>query len=296
MDKLLITGGRPLEGEVRVSGAKNAALPIMCAALLHRGALACDNVPRLTDVATMSQAARAAWASSGVAATTGCIELDAARVHDAAGALRAGEDHARLDPGARAAAGALRPRRACRCPAVARSARGRSTCTSRACRRWAREIEVEHGYIDRARRAPAGRAHRDRPGHRHRHRESDDGGGPGRRHHACSRMRRASPRWSTSRAAWSAMGARIEGAGSDVIRIEGVSALGGASARGHARPHRDRHLPRRGGGKREARRRLCRRGAGTLEAALRQAARGRRAIAVERRRGRVSSGGAAAPR
>ena len=34
MDKLRITGGRPLEGEVRVSGAKNAALPIMCAAFL----------------------------------------------------------------------------------------------------------------------------------------------------------------------------------------------------------------------------------------------------------------------
>ena len=34
MDKLLIEGGRPLVGEVRVSGAKNAALPILCAALL----------------------------------------------------------------------------------------------------------------------------------------------------------------------------------------------------------------------------------------------------------------------
>ena len=34
MDKLLIEGGQPLEGEVRVSGAKNAALPILCAALL----------------------------------------------------------------------------------------------------------------------------------------------------------------------------------------------------------------------------------------------------------------------
>ena len=34
MDKLVIEGGAPLEGEVRVSGAKNAALPILCAALL----------------------------------------------------------------------------------------------------------------------------------------------------------------------------------------------------------------------------------------------------------------------
>lgn len=55
MDKLLITGGRPLAGEVRVSGAKNAALPIMCAALLTDQPLALDNVPRLMDVRTMSK-------------------------------------------------------------------------------------------------------------------------------------------------------------------------------------------------------------------------------------------------
>jgi UDP-N-acetylglucosamine 1-carboxyvinyltransferase len=52
MDKLLIIGGRPLEGEVRVSGAKNAALPIMCAALLTAKPLALANVPRLADVST----------------------------------------------------------------------------------------------------------------------------------------------------------------------------------------------------------------------------------------------------
>ncbi len=55
MDKLLITGGRPLEGEVRISGAKNAALPIMCAALLTSKPLALSNVPRLMDVATMAK-------------------------------------------------------------------------------------------------------------------------------------------------------------------------------------------------------------------------------------------------
>ena len=55
MDKLLITGGRPLAGEVRVSGAKNAALPIMCAALLTDQPLALDNVPRLMDVRTMAK-------------------------------------------------------------------------------------------------------------------------------------------------------------------------------------------------------------------------------------------------
>ena len=55
MDKLLITGGRPLAGEVRISGAKNAALPILCAALLTEGPLELDNVPRLMDVRTMGK-------------------------------------------------------------------------------------------------------------------------------------------------------------------------------------------------------------------------------------------------
>jgi UDP-N-acetylglucosamine 1-carboxyvinyltransferase len=55
MDKLKITGGRRLEGEVRVSGAKNAALPILCAALLTERKLELDNVPRLMDVRTMAK-------------------------------------------------------------------------------------------------------------------------------------------------------------------------------------------------------------------------------------------------
>ncbi len=55
MDKLKITGGRPLEGEVRISGAKNAALPIMCAALLTAKPLVLTNVPLLRDVSTMGK-------------------------------------------------------------------------------------------------------------------------------------------------------------------------------------------------------------------------------------------------
>ncbi len=55
MDKLKITGGRPLEGEVRVSGAKNAALPIMCAALLTSKPLTLTIAPRLRDVSTMAR-------------------------------------------------------------------------------------------------------------------------------------------------------------------------------------------------------------------------------------------------
>ncbi len=52
MDKLLIRGGRPLEGTIAIAGAKNAALPGLCAALLTDDPVDYDNVPRLQDVAT----------------------------------------------------------------------------------------------------------------------------------------------------------------------------------------------------------------------------------------------------
>jgi UDP-N-acetylglucosamine 1-carboxyvinyltransferase len=52
MDKLCIEGGAPLEGEIRVSGAKNAALPILCGAILTADTLQVQNVPHLRDVTT----------------------------------------------------------------------------------------------------------------------------------------------------------------------------------------------------------------------------------------------------
>ncbi|MGK2899526.1 MAG: UDP-N-acetylglucosamine 1-carboxyvinyltransferase [Burkholderiaceae bacterium] len=52
MDKLLIRGGRRLEGAVAISGAKNAALPELCAALLTAEPVSLRNVPRLHDVST----------------------------------------------------------------------------------------------------------------------------------------------------------------------------------------------------------------------------------------------------
>ena len=53
MDKLQIVGGKRLQGDIPVSGAKNAALPILCAGLLTAGDLHLSNVPRLHDVRTM---------------------------------------------------------------------------------------------------------------------------------------------------------------------------------------------------------------------------------------------------
>lgn len=52
MDKLHIQGGLPLHGEVTVSGAKNAALPILCASLLTADTLTLENVPELRDIGT----------------------------------------------------------------------------------------------------------------------------------------------------------------------------------------------------------------------------------------------------
>ncbi len=58
VDNLRIQGGRRLEGRVRISGAKNAALPILCSALLADGAHRFRNVPELRDVRTMAKLLR----------------------------------------------------------------------------------------------------------------------------------------------------------------------------------------------------------------------------------------------
>ena len=79
MDKLVIEGGRPLSGTIAVSGAKNAALPILCAALLTEEPLALSHVPHLNDVRTM----RTLLAQMGVRVEehgSGRMTLEAARI------------------------------------------------------------------------------------------------------------------------------------------------------------------------------------------------------------------------
>ena len=78
MDKLVIEGGAPLGGEVRVSGAKNAALPILCASLLTPEPLTLANVPSLNDVRTM----RSLLGQMGVSAEQddGALTLSAANI------------------------------------------------------------------------------------------------------------------------------------------------------------------------------------------------------------------------
>jgi UDP-N-acetylglucosamine 1-carboxyvinyltransferase len=76
VDRLVIEGGRPLGGEVRVSGAKNAALPLLCAALLTPEPLVLTNVPRLNDVRTM-QTLLAQMGIGVDARDAGAVALDA---------------------------------------------------------------------------------------------------------------------------------------------------------------------------------------------------------------------------
>jgi len=81
MDKLVIEGGAPLAGEIAVSGAKNATLPILTAALLTTESLTVSNVPHLRDVTTMLNL----LAQMGVAVSMDeklGVELTAARIAD----------------------------------------------------------------------------------------------------------------------------------------------------------------------------------------------------------------------
>ena len=80
MDKLLIRGGRPLHGEVQISGAKNAALPNLCAALLCAQTVALDNVPRLQDVNTMLKLLQHMGLRTEIAPDGQRVWLDAAAI------------------------------------------------------------------------------------------------------------------------------------------------------------------------------------------------------------------------
>jgi len=80
MDKLRIRGGRRLEGEVQIAGAKNAALPDLCAALLTAEPLVLANVPRLQDVATMLKLLAHMGVRAERDAAGDTVTLDAGRV------------------------------------------------------------------------------------------------------------------------------------------------------------------------------------------------------------------------
>jgi UDP-N-acetylglucosamine 1-carboxyvinyltransferase len=82
MDKLVIEGGRQLAGEITVSGAKNAALPILCASLLSADPVQLANVPDLQDVRTTLKLLRQMGVHAETTERSGKVMLDASKVNN----------------------------------------------------------------------------------------------------------------------------------------------------------------------------------------------------------------------
>lgn len=84
MDKIIVSGGNRLKGSVKISGAKNSALPIMAATLLTRGSSVIKNIPNLKDVTTMSYLLVALGANiiiSGDEITIKCDKIKRSFIH-----------------------------------------------------------------------------------------------------------------------------------------------------------------------------------------------------------------------
>ena len=250
MDKLLIEGGAALRGEVRISGAKNAALPILCAALLTPEPLTLTNMPWLNDVKTM-QSLLAQMGVDVQAGEPGAVTLDAATIDWplapyelvktmrasilALGPLvaRAGEARVSLPGGC---AIGLRP--------VDQHVKGLQAMGA--------EIDLDARLHQRPRDAAQGRAIHVRRRHRDRNGESDDGGRAGRRRDD-ARKRRARTGSGRSRRVPRRDGREDRRRRHRPHRRRGRAAIARRDARNHAGSHRDRDVRRGGGG--DARRR-----------------------------------------
>ena len=79
MEKIRIVGGKPLEGTVRISGAKNASLPDVCAAILTDQRLVLHNVPEVRDIRTMGRVLSAMGVQTDIK-VGGVVELQAGRL------------------------------------------------------------------------------------------------------------------------------------------------------------------------------------------------------------------------
>ncbi|MBK8063044.1 MAG: UDP-N-acetylglucosamine 1-carboxyvinyltransferase [Betaproteobacteria bacterium] len=225
MSKLRINGGRPLDGAAQISGAKNSALPIMCAALLSARPLTLGNVPHLMDVATMSKLLTQMGLGAERAAN-GDMILDGARIVDPVAPYE-------LVRTMRASILVLGPLLA-RCGRAKVSLPGGCAIGQRPVDQHLKgltamgaSISVEHGYIH---------AHADRlrgtrivmdvvtvTGTENLMMAAALAQGKTILENAARE-----PEVTDLARCLIAMGARIEGAGSDVIRIEGVPELGGA--------------------------------------------------------------------
>ena len=228
MDKLLIRGGVPLSGEVRISGAKNAALPIMCAALLSAAPLRLTNVPHLRDVTTLLNLLGGMGVAVSLDEKLG-LELDAGRLHTPFAPYE-------LVKTMRASILVLGPLLA-RCGEARVSLPGGCAIGQRpvdlhikGLQAMGADIRVEHGYIiAQAKRLKGARIFTDLV---------TVTGTENLMMAACladgtTVIENAArePEVVDLANCLKAMGANIEGAGSDTITIEGVSALAGATHR-----------------------------------------------------------------
>ncbi len=293
MDRIRIRGRTPLTGVIPISGAKNAALPLMAACLLTDEPLVLSNLPRLMDISTMakllSELGVEINVSAEVAQAARCptgrvIELTAHAIHDSVGALRPGAQDAGVGGGAGAAAGALRPRAGVaagrlrhRHPAGGPASQGAGATgrRDRAARRLHRGARARRA--DRRPRRLSGR-------HRRRHREPVDGRHP-RQGRDGARQRRPRAGGHRPRAV-----SRRHGSGDRRHRHRyaddpGPRAAAYGASHHPARSHRDRHLCR---GRDDDRRR-----SGVARRAARPDRGDRRYAERGRRRGRRSPGRAA---
>ena len=147
MDKIRIRGGQALRGSIAISGAKNAALPLMAASLLTDEPLTLANLPHLADISTLANLLTPArrriaidWPGERRPHRPRALAHGGAH-HQHDRALRPGAQDARLGPGARAAAGALR----------------------RGARVAARRLRDRHAAGRPAHQGPAAAGRRDRP-------------------------------------------------------------------------------------------------------------------------------------
>ena len=228
MDKLVIEGGVPLTGEVTVSGAKNATLPILTAALLTTEPLTVSNVPHLRDVTTMLNLLRQMGVAVSMDERLG-VELSSARIAEPVapyelvktmrasvlvlGPLTARCGEARVSLPGGCAIG-LRP--------VDQHLKGLEAMGA--------EVTIEHGYISvRAKRLRGARICMDLvtvTGTENIMMAATLASGTTVIENAARE-----PEVTDLALCLNAMGARIEGAGSDVITIEGVERLRGARYR-----------------------------------------------------------------
>jgi len=228
MDKLVIQGGIPLSGEIRISGAKNAALPILCAALLAEEPLHIGNVPHLRDVTTMLELLNQMGAEVSVNDRME-VEIAARKLHTPVAPYE-------LVKTMRASILVLGPLLA-RCGQARVSLPGGCAIGSRpvdlhikGLQAMGAEIEIEHGYIlARAERLKGARIFMDTvtvTGTENLMMAATLAEGTTVLENAARE-----PEVVDLANCLIAMGAKIEGAGSDVINIHGVERLHGADYR-----------------------------------------------------------------